>query len=419
MTTETESQPESKQSGMDDAGKNGDRSSPSKPKRRTPLVIFLIVVLLIAIGAVIYWLHARQFETTDDAQIEAHLSPISSRIDGTIIKVYVENNQPVKIGDPLVDLDPRNFKVALDQTLAELAQAREVVMSETPNVSITQVENTTNIATAEAGVAEAEAALAGAERDRETAAAKLLESKAMNQRAQADLERYKILIAKQEVSQAEYDQYAAAAKSQAATVEAGQAAVQSAERTVDQRRAQLKQARNKLTQYEKNSPKQLFIRHAIVRSHKANVESIEAQLEQARLNLSYTKIAAPVSGIVIKRSAEIGSHISAGQQLVTIVELGDLWVTANYKETQLRHIRRGQPATIHVDALDRDFRGSVQAIGGATGSIMSVLPPENATGNYVKVVQRIPVRIRLDPNQDGMERLRPGMSVEPSIRISD
>ena len=385
--------------------------------RKRAFTIFFLVLAAIGIAALVYWLHSRQFESTDDAQVEAHLNPISSRIDGTITHVYVDNNQFVHVGDPLVDLDPRDYQVALDQALAQLAQARSMVIAQEPNVPITQVENTTNISSAQADVANARAAVSVAQRDQEAAGAKLAASQANNAKAQADLARYKILIAKEEVSQQEYDQIAAAAKAQAATVTADQASLGSARQVVAQKRALLAQAESKLAQFEHNAPHEIAIRRAAVKSQQANAQTAEAQVELARLKLSYTRIVAPVAGIVMKRSAEVGAHIAAGQQLLTIAQVDDVWVTANFKETQLRNIKPGQLATIHVDALKRDFNGYVQDIGASTGAVASVLPPENATGNYVKVVQRIPVRIRFKPNQKGLDRLRPGMSVEPEVRI--
>lgn len=387
--------------------------------RRRAFTIFFLVLIVLAIAGSLYWLHARQFESTDDAQVDAHLNPISSRIDGMITRVYVDDNQVVKTGDPLADLDPQDYRVSLDQATAQLAQAQSMVTAQEPNIPITQVEGSTNITTGEAEVANAQAALAAAERDRESAAAKLAESDANNSRAQADLSRYKMLIAKEEVSQQEYDQIAAAAKAQAATVRAYQAALQSAGRTVDQRQAQLAQAQSKLAQYRHNAPRQIAIQQATVKSNRASAQSAAAQVEQAKLKLGYTHIVAPVYGIVMRRSAEVGAHITAGQQLLQIAQIGDLWVTANFKETQLRNIRPGLPAIIHVDALRSDFNATVENIGGSTGAVASVLPPENATGNFVKVVQRIPVRIRFKPNQSGLERLRPGMSVETEIRITD
>jgi membrane fusion protein (multidrug efflux system) len=390
----------------------------TRPKGRGRAFIIFFIVLAIAGGfGLKYWLNARQFESTDDAQVEAHLNPISARVEGTITHVYVDNNQIVKAGDPLVDLDPRDFQVALDQVRAQLAQARSLVAAPQLNIPITKVENTTNIAGAEADVANAEAALGAAERDRESSAARVTEAEANSAHAQSDLARYSMLIQKEEVSQQEYDQADATAKAQAANVIAARASLEAAGRTVEQRRAQLEQARSRLAQLRSNAPTQVAIRQAMVKSQQASELTVATQVEQAELRLSYTRITSPVAGIVLKRSAETGAHVSAGQQLMLVAQVGDVWVTANFKETQLRNIRPGQPAKIHIDALQVDFDGFVENIGGGTGAVSSVLPPENATGNYVKVVQRIPVRIRFQPNQPGLDRLRLGMSVEPQVHI--
>ena len=386
-------------------------------KRTRMLASFMVVLVIAAIGGLLYWLHARHYEDTDDAEVDGNLSPIGTRVDGTVVKVYVQNNQMVKVGDPLVELDPRDIQVKLDQAQAQLAQARGQLAGERPNVPITEVENSTEILSAAADVASDEAAVAAAERDKDQAEAQVEQQKAANARAQSDLGRYTILAAKEEISKSDFDQYDSNAKQQAANLQAVQAALLAAARTVDQRKAQLEHAKSQLDQNEKNAAPQLSIRHASVDQQIANLKTAEAQLQQAQLNLSYARIVAPVGGIVMKRFAQIGSRVATGQQLLTISEIGDLWVTANFKETQLLHMRSGQHATIHVDSLDRDFTGSVDTIGGATGSIASTLPAENATGNYVKVVQRIPVRIKLDPNQDGLDMLRPGMSVEPNVHV--
>jgi membrane fusion protein, multidrug efflux system len=388
-----------------------------KSKRKSVLTIFAAILIIALVGGLVYWLHARHYEDTDDAQIDANLSPIGTRIDGTVIKVYVQNNQMVKVGDPLVDLDPRDNQVKADEVQAQLAQARSQLAGERPNIPITEVENSTNILSAKADVASSEAAVATAEQDRDQAEAQVVQQEAVNARAQSDLQRYTILAEKQEISRSDFDQYSSNAKQQAANLQAVQAAVLAAARTVDQRSAQLDQVRSRLVQTEKNAAPQLLIRHASVEQQMANLQTAESLLEQAQLNLGYTRILAPVAGIVMKRFAQIGSRVNAGQQLLTISEVGDLWVTANFKETQLLHMRPGQRATIHVDSLDRDFGGSVDTIGGATGSIASTLPAENATGNYVKVVQRIPVRIKLDPNQEGLDQLRPGMSADPEVHV--
>jgi len=392
---------------------------PATQGRAKAFTIFFVVLAAAAIAGTFYWLHISKFESTDDAEVDGHLNAISSRVEGTVLRVYVDDNQTVKPGDPLVDLDPRDFQVALDAAEAQLAQAQTMVFAQQPNVPITRVQNSTNISGGEADLANAQAALATAERDVETDKAKLLQAQANNEKAQADLARYKTLIAKEEVSQQEFDAAASTAKAQAAAVAAAQGTVESDLQIVNQKRAQVAQAESRLSEYQRNAPAQLAVRRAAVVSEEAAAKTEEVQVEKARLNLSYTKITAPIGGIVMKRSAEVGTHVAAGQQLLTIAQLDDLWVTADFKETQLRNIKPGQKAVLHVDALNKDFDGYVDDIGGATGAVTSVLPPENATGNYVKVVQRIPVRIRFNKNQAGLDRLRPGMSVEPEVRIAD
>lgn len=395
------------------------KKDPVTRGRGKAFTIFFLVLLIAAAAGGYYWYESRNFESTDDAQVEAHLNAISSRVDGTITHVYVDNNQIVKAGDPLVDLDPRDFQVVLDQARAQLAQARSQLSAQRPNVPITEVENNTNIAGAEADVATAEAAVGVAERDRDTAEARLAEAQANASKWQADLMRYTLLVKNEEVSQQEFDQVAATVKAQQATVAANRGAVAAAARMVQQRQAQLDQSKVRLAQYRSNAPAQVEIRRANVQTQQANAETAASLVEQAELKLGYTKIAAPAAGIVLKRSAEAGERINAGQQLLMIAQIGDIWVTANFKETQLHNIRPGEPARVHVDALQQDFDAYVESIGGSTGAVASVLPPENATGNYVKVVQRIPVRLRFKPNQKGLERLRPGMSVEPDVRIEN
>jgi membrane fusion protein, multidrug efflux system len=402
-------------------------STTPTPQEKTPppvtrgrgraFVIFFLLLLIAASVGIYFWLQSRQFESTDDAEVEAHLNSISSRVDGSITRVSVDNNQIVKAGDPLVDLDPRDFQVALDQSRAQFAAAHSQVTAQQPSVPITVVESSTNITGAEADVANAVAVVGVAERDRESAVARLAEAQANAAKAQADLARYSMLIKNEEVSQQEFDQVAATAKAQEAAVAANRAAVESAGRTVEQRQAQLAQVKSRLAQYTSNAPAQLAIRQANVQSQQANQQTAGTMVEQAELKLSYTKITAPAPGIILKRSAEVGERINAGQQLLMIAQIADLWVTADFKETQMHNIHPGQSARIHVDALRQDFEGYVESIGGSTGAISSVLPPENATGNYIKIVQRIPVRLRFKPNQNGLDRLRPGMSVEPDVRI--
>jgi membrane fusion protein (multidrug efflux system) len=393
---------------------------PSATKGRAKaFAIFFIVLAVAAIAGALYWMHIRQFESTDDAEVDGHLNTISPRVEGTIIKVYVDDNQVVKAGDPLVDLDPRDYQVALEQAEAELAQAQTMVSAQQPNIPITLVDNSSNISGSEADLENSQAALAAAERDVETAKAHLLEAQANNEKAQSDLERYKTLIAKEEVSKQEYDAAVSTAKAQAAAVGVAQSTIAADLQIVNQKRALVAQAQSRLQQYRRNAPQQLAVKRAAVISEQAAAKTEGVQVERAKLNLDYTKILAPIGGIVMKRTAEVGAHVAAGQQLLIIAQTEDLWVTANFKETQLRSIRPKQSAVLHVDALNQDFQGYVDDVGGATGAITSVLPPENATGNFVKVVQRIPVRLRFNKNQPGMDRLRPGMSVEPEVRVMD
>ena len=275
----------------------------------------------------------------------------------------------------------------------------------------------TSVSTQKSEVANAQAALEVAQHEYDNSVAMLQQARANNDRAQADYARYKSLYGENEVARAEYDNYAATAAAQQAAVAASEASVASAQKSIEQRKAQLAQQQTRLTQDIENAPHQIAIQQANIQSQTANAVSMRAQLEQARLNLQYCRIVAPVSGVTMQRSAEVGSRISVGQQLFMIVETDDLWVTANFKETQLIHMHPGQHVVIHVDALSRDFDGTVESMPAATGSITSVLPPENATGNYVKVVQRMPVRIRFNPGQAELTRLRPGMSVEPKVHL--
>ena len=392
--------------------------APSAPEKKRPkLLIPLVILVMVAIGVGIWWLNARNYENTDDAQIDGHMNPISSRVAGTILAVHVEDNQHVKAGDPLVELDPKDYQVAAAQAQADYDQTRADATGERPNLPITVTGNMTDEATGRAQVTNAEAALAAAQHDYDNAVAKLKSSEATNARAQSDLQRYTELIHKQEVSQSDYDQFVATATAQSAAVDADKAAVQSAAKTIEQRSAQLEEQQSKLNQTLKNASRQVSIRQASIQSREAMAESSSAKLDQARLNLTYTHIVSPVDGIITQRSAEIGARIASGQQLMMVVQTDDLWVTANFKETQLKRMHNGQSVRIHVDALGKDFDGYIENMPAATGDRTSVLPPENATGNYVKVIQRLPVRIRFKPNQQGMDLLRPGMSVEPDVHL--
>jgi membrane fusion protein (multidrug efflux system) len=317
----------------------------------------------------------------------------------------------------LADLDPRDYRVALELAQSQLAQAQAQAEAEQPNVPVTEVTTRTTIATSSSDVVNAEAAVAAADHNYQSALAKVREAEANNVKAQADVGRYRPLAEKDEVPREQFDQVIANAGALAATVAANRATAEAAQRQVDQARAQLAQAQQRETQARENAPREVDIRKANVAVREAGAETARAQLDQARLNLSYTQIRTPVKGIIAKRTAEVGQHVEPGQQIVLVTQIDDLWVTANFKETQLRRMQPGQSVRVHVDALKRDFDGYVESLPAASGAVTSLLPPENATGNFVKVVQRLPVRIRFKPGQDGLDRLRPGMSVEPMVRV--
>jgi len=390
---------------------------PAKARRVNRVLVGAILLALLAIG-VGWYVYSQGFEDTDDAQVDGHLNPIASRIDGTIKAVHAEDNQAVQSGMLLVELDPGDQQVAVQQAQAQYDQAVAQLGASHPNLPITRLSNENDLASQQAEVVAAEATLAAAEHDLDSATAKLKESEAVNERRQADFGRYRTLFDKQEVSRADYDQYKSTAAAQAQTVAANEASVASAQKTVEQRKAQLAQQQSKLAQTKSSAPLQIAIREADIQSQQANAEAAQAALEQSRLNLGYCRITAPVSGVATERSAEVGARISKGQQLFMIVQTDDLWVTANFKETQLARIHPGQPVRIYVDALHDDFDGTVESMPAVTGSRTSVLPPENATGNYVKVIQRLPVRIRFNPGQKDLDKLRPGMSVEPKVKLN-
>lgn len=399
------------------AGKSNDpNDAGSNPEgRRRTLLFAAIVGCVILVGAFSFWLYSRTYESTDDAQVDGHLNGITARIDGAVKAVRVEENQSVQAGELLVELDPRDYEVAVEQAQAQFLKAQASERAENPNLPITEITSQTSMSTTKSEVANAEAGVAAAERDQLAAQSRILEVEANNAKAQADVVRYKALVDKSEVSRAEYDQIVGTAKALAASVDAARASAAAAQKVVEQRRAQLEQANSMMESARVNAPHQVAISRANLQSKQADVQAMKAQLDRAQLDLSYCKITAPVAGVISKRTAEVGQHVSKGERLVTLAALGDLWVTANFKESQLRDMHPGQSVTISVDAFDQKFEGFLEAMPGSTGSVTSLLPPENATGNYVKVVQRLPVRIRFKPGQKGLDRLRPGMSVVPKV----
>jgi len=386
-----------------------------KSRRRGIIIVAVAAVVLIALAV---WWHSTFTEDTDDAQVNGHLIQVSARIAGHVMKVDVEENQTVHAGDPIVELDPRDYQVAVENAEAALNSAKAAAAAARVNVPIITVNTGSTLRSANADVTGAQASVAQAEQQLLAAHAAVAQAEANNTKAQADLERYKPLVAKDVISKQQFDAAVAAADAAQAALASARANEQAAADGVRLAHDRETQAQAQL-KYAETAPQQVAAQDAKAKQAEAQVEQAQAQLDQARLNLSYCKIVAPGDGIVTRKSVEIDQNVSAGQNLMTLVSLQDLWVTANFKETQLEHMVAGQSVKIHVDATGKDYTGRVTQIGGATGSVLSLFPPENATGNYVKVVQRLPVRIDFTDlaKQDPDHQLRPGLSVEPYVRV--
>jgi membrane fusion protein (multidrug efflux system) len=370
-------------------------------RRRGAKWVLLFVLAAIVLAGVLVWRYYAARETTDDAQVDAHIAPVSARVSGTAIAVQVDDNQHMKAGQVLVQLDPKDYQVALAQARANLADALAGRLAAQTAVPIMHTSTTSTLDMARANLAAAQKEVGAAE-------ARRREADANHTKAAQDLERFGQLVAKDEVSRQQYDTAVATEQAARATVDAARAAVASAQSHVVQAEAQVRGAQT--------APQQVAMTQARAGAAGANVQKYEAAVEQAELNLQYTTIQAPVNGIVSKRNVELGQVVQPGQPLMSIVNLDDIWVTANYKETQLEKMKVGQRAAIHADAYNRDYQGHVDSIGGGTGARFSLLPPENATGNYVKVVQRVPVKIVFEPGQD-LSGLRPGMSVVTTVIV--
>jgi membrane fusion protein (multidrug efflux system) len=383
------------------------------PRFRVFLIVGIVVLL---VAGFFLWRYFTSYEDTDDAQIDGHLNSISARVSGHVLKLLVEDNQYVPMGTPLIEIDPKDYQVALDKAKADYADAVATADAARVNVPITSVNTTSQTSSAQADVENANAGIAAARQQYSAAQAQLVEAEANNVKAQNDLVRYKQLVDKEEVSQQQYDQAVAAAHADTAAVDAARASASAAENQVRQAQSRLAQAQANL-RAAGTGPQQVATFRARAQSADAQAETKKAALEQAELNLGYTVIVAPVNGVVTNRTVEVGQNVSIGQELMKVINLDDIWVTANFKETQLKHMQVGQRVTIHVDTNGRDYNAHVQSIAGASGAITSLLPPENATGNYVKVVQRIPVKITFDPGETKEHVLRPGMSVEPKVWV--
>jgi membrane fusion protein (multidrug efflux system) len=401
-------------SGKPDRNLHGLRKQPAKVAAVTlALLAALIVIAYLVRNAFLY-------EDTDDAQVDGHVMPLSARINGQVMNVNFVEGQLVHEGDLLAVIDPADFKIAVLQAEAVLADAKASATSSRWNVPITSVTSQSNLDSAHAEVVNAEAGLRAAEHNQESAQASLTQVEANAAKSDADLERAKQLVAKEDISRQQFDQAVASATANRAAVASADAAVKAAEQAVRQAEGKLLQAKADLRTAE-TAPQHVSLIRAQADAADAQVEQRQAQLAQAQLNFSYTVIRSPATGIIGKKSVEVGQNVSVGQEMLEVVPLDDIWVTANFKETQLEHMRPGQPVKIKVDAYGRAWKGCVTNLGGGSGSVFSLLPPENATGNYVKVVQRLPVRIDFDRvpgqtfNAEGL--LKPGLSVEPDVRV--
>jgi membrane fusion protein, multidrug efflux system len=393
------------------------RAPAPRRKPRTKILLALVAVA-IAVSALPLFRYIVDWESTDDAQIDGYIYPVSSRVSGYVTRVTVDDNQYVQAGTVLVELDPKDYKVAVANAKGTLANDQASSAAMGINVPLTSVNTSSALASAHADVENAQAGLAAAQQQFDAAQASLRQAEANDLKAQDDVNRYKPLAAVDEIPQQQYTQAVDSQKATAAAVEAARASAAAAQQTVTQARARIVQAQASL-HYAETRPEQISVQRSRAQAAEAQVEQAAAVLEQAQLNLQYTTIVAPVSGIVGQRSAQPGQNVSAGQQMMTVVPLDtqNIWVTANFKETQLKYMHPGQRVKIHVDTYGRTYDGHVLNISGASGSRYSLLPPENATGNYVKVVQRIPVKIVFENGQDPEHLLRPGMSVEPDVKV--
>ena len=395
--------------------------APPKNNSRKKL-IGIVVVLVLVIGAALFYWHSTYSEDTDDAQVDGNLYQVSSRVTGQVIHVDVEEEQFVHAGDPIAEVDPKDYQVALEQAEANLANAQAEYQQALVNVPITNVQVHTTIETSGSDVLASQASVEQAEAQVQVDKAKVASAAAQAQKSALDVQRYTPLVAKDVISKQQFDAAVAQAAADQGALDASQRDVKAQEDTVRLMTQRLAQSQSNQVQSERNGPKQVVVQQAHAAAALAAIKEAQAKVDQAQLNLGYTKILAPITGIVSNKSVQVGVNLSIGQSLMTVVPLTDLWVTANFKETQLKQMRKDQTVEIEVDALGgRKFTGKVSQIGGATGSSLSLFPPENATGNYDKVVQRIPVRINFtNLDQENKDfALRIGMSVVPTVRVKE
>ncbi len=388
-------------------------------RKRLPRIVLLVAIgLLLATGGVLLYRYFASYESTDDAEIDGYIYPVSSRVPGYVVRVTADNNQFVQAGTVLVQLDSKDYDVAVANAKATSVNVRAASEAARINVPLTSVNTSSQLSSAQSDVENAQAGLVAAERQFDAAQATLRQAEANDLKAQDDVTRYKPLAEKDEIPQQQYVQAVDSQKGTAAAIEAARASAAAAEQAVTSARTRVAQAEAEL-HYAETRPQQISLQQSRAQAADAQAEQAQAALQQAQLNLQYTTVVAPISGIVGQRTVQPGQNVSPGQQLMTIVPLDseNIWVTADFKETQLTYMQPGQTVRISVDTYGRSYDGHVLNIGGATGARYSLLPPENATGNYVKVVQRIPVKIVFEKGQDPQHLLRPGMSVEPKVRV--
>ena len=393
---------------------SGSKVSKRKPSRWILLTVFAIAIA----GTSLWWLHSQDYESTDDAQIEGHLDLVSARISGTVtyINPRVENNQLVEAGTLLMQLDPRDYAAELEHATANLDTRNAEARSAQVTVPIVDASAFGQLHSAEAAKEQALASVESEQANLIAAQHRLQQDQAIYARAERDRVRYLALVEKHEISRSDYDARDTEATAAAQAVEADRAAITAREQNISQARSLVVQ-REAQIEAARIAPQQVTDARAKSDSAGGHLEQARADLHTAQLNLSYTKLYAPVSGVIGRKTVEIGHRVQPGQSLLAIVPLDDIWITANFKETQLKRMRQGQAVSIRVDTFARDYQGKVESLPGAAGPLFSLFPPENATGNYVKVVQRFPVRIRLNKDQDAEHMLRPGMSVEPTVDV--
>ncbi len=385
------------------------------PKRSNKRWIILGSLVLLAIGGVFLWHYFSGFESTDDAQVDVHLYPVSARISGYVQKVNVDDNQWVDQGYTLVEIDPRDYEVALAKAQAALDTSQAAARSSDIDVPVSTVDTSSQLKFTSSDIKNAQAAIEVAEKQVAAAHARVLEAQAENVKAQDDVTRYHLLLAKQEVPQQTYDHAYAAAATDVAAIAAAEADEAAAQQAVLEAHSRLAEAEAHYEDAEAG-PQRVAATRAKALSATADAAQKLAAVEQAQLNLGYTRIYAPVAGEVSKKVV-VGLNVDPGEEMLTVVPLDQVWITANFKETQLKHMRVGQKARIELDSNGRIYHGHVDSIAGATGPIFSLLPPENATGNYVKIVQRVPVKIVLEPGENRDHQLRPGMNVEAKVYL--